>query len=244
MFQYERNFRHRRGSSATFQRIRPATKVGLTATILLLLLSVVAIPTEAGTEQRRAVTGPQRTIVILIEFPDVKHSTPPEIIHARLFTELDQWIREVSYGKAWLEGNTTEWITLPKPFSHYFPNYPYRISLGGVVDDGLIAADPFVNYADYKYVLLIHSSDYGTIANSRERRRWSILDGILEWSYVVASEYVSVSVIAHEISHILYPSNYERTPPPNIQNYHGLPDLYYWDFRNPQHREYCVGIWI
>ncbi|MGQ9652640.1 MAG: hypothetical protein ACUVXD_01090 [Thermodesulfobacteriota bacterium] len=50
----------------------------------------------------------QRGIVILAEFPDVRPRVDRRYAHRRFFVELDEYVREMSYGRACIQGDITE----------------------------------------------------------------------------------------------------------------------------------------
>ncbi|OGR41412.1 MAG: hypothetical protein A2X35_10410 [Elusimicrobia bacterium GWA2_61_42] len=62
----------------------------------------------------------KETLVILVQFPDVKHEVIRDLVQAKFFRDLDAYVREMSYGKACVSGRVTEkWYTLPHPIAHY-----------------------------------------------------------------------------------------------------------------------------
>jgi hypothetical protein len=72
--------------------------------------------------------------VILARFPDVPHPVDRRRIQYRLGRELNEYVQEMSYGRAGLAMDVTEtWPTLPHPVAHYaiFPSshrHPGRIA--------------------------------------------------------------------------------------------------------------------
>jgi hypothetical protein len=64
--------------------------------------------------------GEQKTIVILVELPNVTNRFSLDDVHRRVFVELNEYIKDVSYGKTWLTGETTKrWYVLPKTSTEY-----------------------------------------------------------------------------------------------------------------------------
>lgn len=95
--------------------------------LILLLIFLITTPTIHAQYGRHPcigciaadATGAQKTVVVLVEFQDVKHNISREVIHQRIFRGMDAYYREMSYGQTWLEGDTTQWYTLPNPLSYY-----------------------------------------------------------------------------------------------------------------------------
>jgi len=104
-------------------------------------------------------TGPQKTIVVLVEFSDVKHTLEREKVNDYVFGDVNKYIREVSYGQTWLVGETTKWYQLPSSVSRYkisvHNNLVDRDRVQALVLDAVNAADADVNFADYKHVVIV-----------------------------------------------------------------------------------------
>ncbi|WP_432695480.1 Ig-like domain-containing protein [Marinobacterium sp. YM272] len=60
--------------------------------------------------------GEQRTAVILVNFQDNPTNQPATVAQTNdiVFGEVDQFIRENSYGQTWLSGDTFGWFTIPQ----------------------------------------------------------------------------------------------------------------------------------
>jgi hypothetical protein len=72
--------------------------------------------------------GEQKTIVILVEFPNIKNTFSRYDVHRRVFVELNDYIKEGSYGKTWLTGDTTKkWYVLPKKNIEYGSAVTWRL---------------------------------------------------------------------------------------------------------------------
>jgi len=67
----------------------------------------------------RNVLGNQRTLVILVEFADIKHSYSESDISQLVFVNMRGYWEEVSYGKISVTGKTLGWYTLGNAMSHY-----------------------------------------------------------------------------------------------------------------------------
>ena len=81
---------------------------------------VEVVQGEVPSLRAKDAAGEQKTIVILAQFPDIKHHFTREYVHRRVFVELNEYLNEASYGRTWLTGDTTQkWYTMPKEASDY-----------------------------------------------------------------------------------------------------------------------------
>lgn len=116
-------------------------------------------PKTPITARTTKAIGEQKVIVLLADFPDVTNNASRVAIHDRIFTELNDYLREMSYNQVWLRGNMTIWYTLPNPVSDY------RISrrnkeverprVRSLVKDSLNAADNDVDFSKYDHVIIV-----------------------------------------------------------------------------------------
>jgi hypothetical protein len=95
----------------------------------------------------------QKGIIILVEFPDVKHNVDRNSVQNRFSNHLNSYVKEMSYNKVSLGIDVTKrWYPLPKSVSWY------RISsrnlevdksrVRGLIDDALDAADKEVDFSN------------------------------------------------------------------------------------------------
>ena len=120
------------------------------------------IPVNINDRTDISTIGPQKLIVLLVNFQDYKpESITPEEAWDRVFNEnfdrngdglvdsINGYFKEVSYGKAWLTGNVSpRWYTIPHD----------RGTLCGVaelVDEAVAAADDDIDFRDYKRLMII-----------------------------------------------------------------------------------------
>jgi hypothetical protein len=62
----------------------------------------------------------KRGLIILVEFPDVKHSIDKRYGQKRFFQELNRYVQAMSYQKVCLGGEvTTKWYEMPKSINEY-----------------------------------------------------------------------------------------------------------------------------
>src|SRR5713101_7628355 len=109
-----------------------------------------------------AVNGPQRTIVIAVQFPDKGNSTSPTQILTML-SNLDNYYNEDSYGTVSLQTGmtpapTSTWYTLPNAMTYYGADTVS--SDNQLVSDSLQAAySAGVDLSNYKFAIVVHSGD-------------------------------------------------------------------------------------
>lgn len=86
------------------------------------LLSAV-LATSLGAAPAGGAPPPERTIrglVVLAQFPDVRHTVRPAYARRRFFEELSAYVGEMSGGTVRLTGDVTKgWVTLPRPVAEY-----------------------------------------------------------------------------------------------------------------------------
>ena len=214
--------------------------------ITLIIISVLSVTSVAGATQTRLmqqdfedprvpweprpVLGAQRTLVILVEFTDVRFLTPISYIR-QLTDTVDQFFKLSSYGQMWLDYDILEnVITLPNPMSSYGVPEP-----GSMRGDSLNALlqyyqDIFsilqltynIDLAEYNHIVIIHAGgDEAATGNPYEI--WShcfCLGPVAEemgadnplasltgttktWGVSTFSESESWSVFVHEFTHSL-----------------------------------------
>jgi M6 family metalloprotease-like protein len=112
-----------------------------------------------------------RALVILVDFPDLKNRVGREYAEKRFFGDLDDYIREMSYGKRCLAGDVTRrWVTMPRPVREY------RISsrnlevdksrVRSLIEDAVNAVEGHVDFSRYDVVALFlraRLDEYGMI---------------------------------------------------------------------------------
>jgi len=111
-----------------------------------------------GVHTTKAV-GEQKIIVIMADFPDVTPALSKEQVYNKVFADLGEYFRDVSYGKMWLTGNVTGPYMLPHPISDYnivISNLlADKTKVLALVQDALDAADSDVDFPRYSHVIIV-----------------------------------------------------------------------------------------
>jgi M6 family metalloprotease-like protein len=217
----------------------------LAAAVLLLYLAVctaVIIVTVGSTVsimqafKTGSAKGPQTVIVVLVEFPDRKHSVSTEAIRQIVFNNLNAFYREASYGLMSVTGDiTSKWYQTQTPLSKLnLQEWTYNENDMKLFEkEAIESADNDVNYRQYDFVILVAAGEVWPHAACR----LAILARDTGLRGVVVNEESPLGTYAHELGHVL-PSNYEP------RQGCGLPDLYSYDASEKGHDpNIFVGPW-
>ena len=111
----------------------------------------------------------QRGLIILAEFPDVRHNINPRYPQKRFFQEMNEYVQEMSYGKVCIRGDATpKWNRMPRSISQYKISSrnlevdKSRIHL--LIRDAIDAVDPEVQFSRYSFTAIFMGAqikDYG-----------------------------------------------------------------------------------
>jgi len=160
------------------KRIILSIVAGLSIFILLMISSALARNFPEATKKRFRTTpvitptgAVEKGIIVLVEFPDVKHDVTRNFVTERFFDRLNRYVQEMSYGKVSIGGQVTEkWYRMPDSVSQY------RISsrnlevdksrIRKLIDDSLNAVDRDVDFSQYSFTAIFMGArlqDYGMI---------------------------------------------------------------------------------
>ena len=168
-----------------------------------------------------AVNGPQRTIVITVQFPDKGNTSSPGQILTML-SKLNNYYNEDSYGAVSFQTSMTpaassSWHTLPNAMTYYGADTVSSDSQ--LVSDSLQAAyNAGVDLASYKLAIIVHSGNDEAMTHVASDIHSFTIPGYVFNPAPLISYKISTSVVAesdptgvycHEAGHLL-----------------GLPDLY------------------
>lgn len=200
---------------------RPAAH--LLAAVLCLILAHPPAATAAapGSASETERCSPIRGLVILTRFPDVSHTVRRSFVKRRFFHDLDQYVRQVSYGKYCIAGEITrKTYELPHPIARY------RISdrnlevdprrMAGLIVHTINMAGNDVELADYDFIAILMeatAAEYGMIGlcgypshGSKYNEGINRLTGFRirpDSGVAVFSYQAPLGTIFHDIAHIL-----------------------------------------
>jgi M6 family metalloprotease-like protein len=109
--------------------------------------------------QSKLAKGEQRVLMVAVKFPDEETSLPLERIRRRVVMELNHYVREQSYGLAWVKADFRGWVTLPSPLSEYrISPYNFKVDrtrIRKLAEDTMTALEREVDFSQYQHILII-----------------------------------------------------------------------------------------
>ncbi|MFN0041552.1 MAG: hypothetical protein ACKVP2_18725 [Burkholderiales bacterium] len=161
-----------------------------------------------------------KPLVIQVEFPGTLSSINTRSVKEKFLNELDEYIREMSYGRVCVRGVVTEkWYKLPNPVSQYWVPWQNhqvnRSNLRSLVSDSLNAADQDVDVSKYDFVIIALGATFKEWGNNGV----AAFPGMLGWKsdeslimhsgrkvnrgIVVYASTVRLGHVFHDVAHVL-----------------------------------------
>ena len=162
----------------SIQHLTKKQKVILFYTVIIFSISaslmdslVLAEQTTRTTQTNEQTCTVKQGLIILVEFPDVKHTVGRKFVQERFFRQLNSYVHEMSYNKVCIGGDVTEkWYRMPHPMSHYEISPRNlevdRSKLNRLIKDVLDAVDKDVDFSRYSFVAFFlgaQRKEYGMV---------------------------------------------------------------------------------
>lgn len=204
-------------------RPRPSPRaIALLLSALLLIMSWPLLAGElGGTGRRSRQAGKvEHGLVILVEFPDVKHDVRADSVQERFSRRLNGYVREMSYDRVSLTVDVTRrWHRMPGPVGDYRIS-PRNLEVDKsrvrkLIDDALAAAENDVDLSAHSFVVIYMGamlSDYGMIGlcgypgmlgwtsdDVLRTRRGQVVKG----GVAIFTHQAHLGTLFHDIAHIL-----------------------------------------
>jgi hypothetical protein len=111
-----------------------------------------------GPQSNRA-KGEQRVLMVAVRFPDVEPRFSLRQIRKRVVTDLNDYVKEQSYGLTWVTPHFVGWVSLPDSIAEYrvSPNN-FRVDRRRVrklIEDTMSATEKTVDFSQYQHMLII-----------------------------------------------------------------------------------------
>ncbi len=139
-----------------------AVAVGILVAVLLFLApragAFFGADEGLGTQSDRA-KGELRVLEVAVRFPDAIPSSSLENIRKRTVDGLDRYVREQSYGRAWIKADFRGWVDLPDSLSKYKispRNFQVdRTRVRKLVEDTMTGLESKVDFSRYEHFFII-----------------------------------------------------------------------------------------
>lgn len=109
--------------------------------------------------QSQQARGEQRVLILAVRFPDVEPIFPLERIRRKVVQDLNEYVKEQSYGLTWVKADFRGWIRLPDPIDRYkISPYNFKVDRTRVkklIEDSMTAIEKDVDFSQYQHILVI-----------------------------------------------------------------------------------------
>jgi len=109
--------------------------------------------------QSQQAQGEIRLLVVPVRFPDVKPNLSLDQIKNNAVTRLNDYVRDQSYGKAWINAHMTGWVLMPDPISEYrVSSSNFKVDRNRVrklIGDAMTGLEKEVDFSAYQHMLIV-----------------------------------------------------------------------------------------
>ncbi len=109
--------------------------------------------------QSKLAQGELHVLMVAVRFPDAEPSIPLERTRKRVVVDLNDYIKEQSYGRAGVKADFRGWVKLPDSLGQYKVSpYNYQVDRTRVrklAEDSMTALEKEVDFSQYHHILII-----------------------------------------------------------------------------------------
>ena len=239
----------------------------------LMMLGCQGVPVQGSKEQSvdpvlgpqsRLARGEQRVLMVAVKFPDVEPSSPLERIRRKAVEDLNLYIKEQSYGLAWVKADFRGWVSLRDPISAYQIS-PYnfkvdRTKIRKLIEDTMTAIEQEVDFSQYQHILVIPGAvttpgkGYGMICYCANPGMLTGVKGNIAYATLrskkgkefqggvfVGAENAHLGMFAHDFFHALGGIHEKKRLAPCLYDYERQSDAS--QLPSPEHHAVYMGPW-
>ena len=192
------------------------------AVCALWLIQCLALGREfpGASTNRQEGAAVEKGIVILVEFPDVKHNVTRDQVYTRFSEHLNSYVKQMSYNTLSLEIDVTrKWHTMPDSISRYRIS-PRNLEVDKsrvrkLIVDAINAADEEVDFSEYTFAVVYMGAqvmEYGMVGlcGYPGMLGWRTSDvlntqsgQVIRGGIAIFTYQAHVGTLFHDIAHIL-----------------------------------------
>jgi M6 family metalloprotease-like protein len=214
--------------------------------------------------QSQMAKGELRILMAAVRFPDVEPTFPLERIRKKVEVDLDRYVKEQSYGQAWLKADFRGWVRLPDPISSYKVSpYNFQVDRNRVrklVEDTMTALEREVDFSQYQHILIIpaaqttpgkgygmicYCANPGMLTGTRRNPDYVTLKSKsgkeFQGGVFVGTENANLGMYAHDFFHALGGIYGKQRLVPCLYDYERQSDAS--QSPTPEHQAIYMGFW-
>ncbi len=133
--------------------------------MLFLLVECGSVPAKDLREdsllgpQSKLAIGEQHVLMVAVKFPDVEPSLPLERTRKKAVVELNQYVKEQSYGLTSVQADFRGWVKHPDSLSNYnISPYNFKVDrtrIKKLIEDTMTGLETEVDFSRYQHILII-----------------------------------------------------------------------------------------